>query len=246
LIGPVLWPAAQISSHSTWHPCLLAEVRADNDDSAGGIFGSDIPADPNPAAYGSHFWGNNNVCQRNLSYAPVKANSAARVSYSFVVGHALSKARFLEVILEKPLELATTPMMLTMAPISLPTPGHGQPCKPGELIFKDTCHVLVRHGNCDIGEFDAKPGTIWRHTCPLVPGEHKTCHGGKKTDQGWEITNPRGAVGFPVAPGELRRMTLTFTTPTTLKPRTSPIVRMLQRSDTQTITGGEFLQLKVT
>jgi hypothetical protein len=37
IIGPVVWPAAHIPDSGTWHhPCLLAEIRTDNDDSAGG------------------------------------------------------------------------------------------------------------------------------------------------------------------------------------------------------------------
>jgi len=40
----------------SWHPCILAEVRARNNDSAGGTFGCDIQADPGTCNYGAYFW----------------------------------------------------------------------------------------------------------------------------------------------------------------------------------------------
>ncbi|MBI1744422.1 exo-alpha-sialidase [Candidatus Acetothermia bacterium] len=117
IIGPVLWPAAQIPPPASWHPCLLAEVRADNDDSAGGINGCDIDVDPDPCAYGSYFWGNNNICQRNLSYATIIASAVTRIELPFLVGSPWSTARFLEVIIDKGKELAKIPMTLRMKPV---------------------------------------------------------------------------------------------------------------------------------
>jgi len=69
VLGPVAWRAADLPPRSAF-PCLLAEVRADNDDSAGGPSGGDLQADPNPCRAGAFFWGNDNVCQRNLRFAP--------------------------------------------------------------------------------------------------------------------------------------------------------------------------------
>ncbi|HEX4964787.1 MAG TPA: sialidase family protein [Thermoanaerobaculia bacterium] len=68
ILGPVKWPAADLRPRFPF-PCLLAEVRADNDDSGGGADGGDLRADPNPCGAGAFFWGNNNACQRNLRYA---------------------------------------------------------------------------------------------------------------------------------------------------------------------------------
>lgn len=72
ILGPIVWPAANIPDPaSSWKPCLLAEVRADNENSAGGLNGCDINIDQNSCVDSSYFWGNNNVCQRNLRYANV-------------------------------------------------------------------------------------------------------------------------------------------------------------------------------
>jgi hypothetical protein len=46
IIGPVVWPAAQIPDPNAWHhPCLLAEIRTDNDDAAGGPDSIPVPAE---------------------------------------------------------------------------------------------------------------------------------------------------------------------------------------------------------
>jgi hypothetical protein len=118
IIGPVVWPAAQIPDPAFWHPCLLAEARTDNDDSAGGPNGSPLPAegDSNACNFGSYFWGSNNVCQRNLSYLTVVAGKAQRVNFPFLVGNALSKARYVEVIVDKDHDLADVPMALNIDP----------------------------------------------------------------------------------------------------------------------------------
>jgi hypothetical protein len=68
ILGPVRWPAAKLRPRFRF-PCLLAEVRADNDDSGGGADGGGIQADPASCQAGAFFWGNNNACQRNLRYA---------------------------------------------------------------------------------------------------------------------------------------------------------------------------------
>lgn len=214
ILGPVSWPAAQVPPPASWHPCLLAEVRADNNDSAGGANGCDIDADPDPCVHGSYFWGNNNVCQRNLSYAPVLAGAAAALQLPFLVGSVWSAARFLEVIVDKGPELAFTPMTLRMESVTRPSVTPEPSCLPAELVFEEKSRVLLRTHDCHLGEIVAPPGTVWRPVCP--PQEAKvleTCHGGERAGDEWELTQPKAAVGFPIAEGERRRMTLSFHDP---------------------------------
>jgi len=245
ILGPVVWPAAEIPAPHTWHPCLLAEVRSDNDDSAGGTFGCDVAADPTPCAYGSYFWGNNNVCQRNISYAAVHAKAATRISLPFIVGSVWSTAKFLEVIVDKGRELADVPMTLHMEPIG--DPQSAPCCEPGEIVFTDKCRVIVRVGECDAGEIISTPGTVWRPICPpsKVSLPDESCHGGEKTGREWKLTQRRASVGFAVAAGELRRMTLSFTTPTTLQTEDHPLIEIFQRNDHRVITGSVMLELRV-
>jgi hypothetical protein len=244
ILGPVLWPASQIPPPASWHPCVLGEARADNNDSAGGSFGCAIDADPDPCVFGSYFWGNNNVCQRNLSYTSIPSLTAAYIELPFLVGSVWSSARFIEVIVDKGRDLAFTPMILRMEKIC---PPDEPPCRPGEIVLVEECRVVVRVDNCDVGEIIATPGTVWRPTCqpPKTKTEQETCFGAEKVGQQWTLTQPKSAVGFPVADCAVRRMTLSFTTPTTLQPGTRTLLRIFQRNDRRVITGSVVLELQV-
>lgn len=247
VLGPIVWPAAQIPSPATWHPCLLAEVRANNNDSAGGPNGCDIQVNPGTCDYGSYFWGNNNVCQRNLSYATVHATKATFVELPFLVGSVWSSARYLEVIVDKGRVLAHTPMVLRMEPVCLPHEPPKPPCHPADIVFLEKCHVVVRVGDCDVGEILTAPDTVWRPTCPPPAGTPmpEVCHGGEKVGQEWKLTQPRAKVGFPITSGEMRRMTLSFTTPANLEPGSRTLVRIFQRNDKKLMTGSVLLDLQV-
>lgn len=248
ILGPIVWPMADIPSHTgpnPWHPCLLAEVRADNNDSSGGTHGCAIDADPDPCVFGSYFWGSNNACQRNLTYVPVMVARAERISLPFIAGSAWSKARFMEVVVEKGLELANVPMMLQAEPISLTGQPPQKPCPPGQLVFEGKCKVKVRAGDCVVGEIVTAPGTVWLPACPPAKPREETCHGAEKSGQHWKLLKPVAAVGLPVSAGQLWRVTLSFTAPATLKPGSQPLVRIFQRNDKKVVTGGVQLQLQV-
>jgi hypothetical protein len=250
-IGPVTWPAAEIPPRTGWHPCLLAEARADNDDSADttpGSTGCGIDADPNPCVFGSYFWGNNNITQRNLTYAWAVAGVAAPIELPFVVGSIWSTARFVEIVVDKGRELALTPMTLRLEPLPKPGEPPQPPCPPGELVLLDGGRVIVRVGNCSVGEIIAAPGTVWKPTCPSpsIAYEQETMHGGDKEGQEWKLNQPKAAVGVPIAAGEMRRATLSFSAPANLEPGTQTLLRIFQRNDRKFITGSVMLQLEVT
>ncbi len=248
IIGPITWPAAMIPPHATWHPCLLAEVLADNDDSAGGTNGCDIQFDPLTCDYGAYFWGNNNICQRNLTYAEVSGGFASLIEFPFLVGSFLSSAKFLEIVVDKGKELADTVMTLSVEPVPPGGPPPPSACCPVELVLVNGGQVVIRVDDCgDIGEIIAAPGTIWRTKC--CPQEEKkppeTSFGGKKEGDVWRLAQPRASVGFPVTAGEVLQATLSFTTPTTLQPGSHPLVRIFQRNNGQVTTGGVLLELVV-
>jgi hypothetical protein len=248
-LPPVLWPAAQIPAPAGWHPCLLAEARADNDDSAGGTFGCDVDADPDPCVYGSYFWGNNNIAQRNLSYAKIITAKLAHIEFPFIVGSEWNRARLLEIIVDKGKTLAQVPMTLRLDAVTPQDVEHPkQPCKPGELVLPDGGRVIVRVGDCDAGELVAPPGTIWRPICPppapaKSPGD--AVHGGEKVGEVWKLLQPRGGVSIRVKRGELRKATLSFEAPTSLGAGESALLRIFQRNDRRQIVGSVQLQLDV-
>ena len=262
ILGPVLWPAAQIPVEGTWHPCLLGEVRCGNDDSAGGVYGADIPADPaDSCPHGSFVYGNNNVCQRNLSYVSVGKHKKAKIQLPFIVGSVWdNKARFIEIIVDKGPALSFVPMTLRMECITIPgTEGECDscgdedlcPCEPGEIVFTGCCRVIVRVGKCEAGEIITTPGTVWRAyrtSKKPKPVMEKPPAGENKEGQGcgatWQLTEPRSIVGFSVAAQEIRKLTLLFTAPPSLKEDT--IVRIMERKDGKFVTGGVSIQLQLS
>ena len=259
ILGPVVWPAAQVPVEGTWHPCLLGEVRCGNDDSAGGTYGADIPADPAAACpHGSFVYGNNNACQRNLTYVSVKKGRATRVELPFTVGSVWdNKARFIEVIVDKGRALASVPMTLRMETLTLPgtvvVSGGGTaepcPCEPGEIVFTGTCRVIVRVGKCVAGEIITTPGTVWRAYCPekpkpvpvLAPVPPATGMEAGKRGTTWQLLEPISTVGFSVAAGEMRKLTLYFTAPGSVPENAT--VRIAERKDGKIVTGGVSIQL---
>jgi hypothetical protein len=249
ILGPIPWPASQIPPPGSWHPCLLGEVRSAGDDAAGGTYGCDIPADPaDPCPHGSFVVGNNNACQRNLSYAQVAALTAMTIHFPFTVGSMWDeKARFVEVTVDKGRELALTPMTLRMEPVGVPVPPPRPKCEPAEIVFTGRCRVVVRVGECDVGEIVSAPGTVWRPYGPTaaLPAEAETIFGGEKRGEVWQLAQPRATVGFPVKARERRKLTLSFTTPRTLEKGLTTFVRITQRKDYKIVTGGVSLELTV-
>jgi hypothetical protein len=138
-----------------------ADVFQSSRYSAGGAEGGDIPADPSDTCpHGSFVYGNNNVCQRNLTYVTTNKHSETRVELPFTVESVWdNKARFIQVIVDKGRELASVPMSLRMEAVTLPgaggATGGGQvesfPCEPSEIVFTGKCHVIVRVGKCEAG-----------------------------------------------------------------------------------------------
>lgn len=68
ILGPIEIPAGDLQKWSAaGHPCILAKVECDNDDSNGGASGCAIPEALNSCGAGAYFWGTNNACQRNVT-----------------------------------------------------------------------------------------------------------------------------------------------------------------------------------
>jgi hypothetical protein len=250
IAGPVVWPAAQIPDPNAWHhPCLLAEIRTDNDDSAGGPDSIPVPAegDKNACNYGSYFWGSNNIAQRNLSYAPISAFKALR--FPFIAGNVWSKARYLEIIVDKGKDLAEVPMSLEVEPLFVDEerPGAGgKPCPEGELVITEQCRIIIRAEDCDLGEFIAAPGSRWRYRRPAgaEPTKRADCHGAEDAGQFWRLLKQRSSVGFATTEGSRYKCTLSFSIPSHVQISERTTVRILQRNDGHTITGGATLKYK--
>ena len=162
ILGPIPWPATEIPIEGTWHPCLLAEVRANNDDSAGGVNGAPVSVNPGTCDYGSYFWGDNNVCQRNLTYATVLVFAETVITFPFVIGNPFSQARLIEVIVDKG-RLEDVPMTLRAAPINK---RDKRPQADAERVIGAKANAnswRLTHHAASVG-FAVKPGQMYRMT----------------------------------------------------------------------------------
>lgn len=251
IIGPVVWPAAQIPDPGTFHhPCLLAEILADNNDSAGGPDSIPVPAegDKNACNYGSYFWGSNNITQRNLSYAQLNLQTASFIQFSFIAGSIWSNARFLELIVEKSRDLYKLPMTLQIKPIPKEEKEpEEEPCPGGSIVFTGRCRVIVRSGECEAGEIITTPGTEWhcRKTAGKETKQSQTdIFGGEQAGNLWHLTESRSSVGFTPIAGYRYLCTLTFTVPASFTSSKDSLVRIIQRNNHNIITGGVSLGFK--
>ena len=256
ILGPIVWPAGMIPISASFdHPCLLAEVRANNNDSAGGPDSMPVPAegDKNACNYGSFFWGSNNIAQRNLTYGTAPAGAATQFNFAFLAGNFWSPARFVEVVVNKGKELAHVPMTLTMEALhfkqcfpSGDDKGGHKCCEEQEYVFVNDSHLIIKCGACEIAELEAKAGTVLKHKCPetkeSVAGEC-VAYGATGNGRTWELHDTLSTVGFSRSAGMAFKMRLSFVTPTDLRPGSRPLVRIYQRNDRKVITGGVALQL---
>jgi hypothetical protein len=244
ILGPVLWPADKPYGFFQGYS-LLAEARADNDDSAGGTGGCEFPYEQDACNYSCYSWGNNNICVRSEPglVLPTLYNVICR----FLIGCPLCPPGFVEVIVEKSRELALIPMKLRMEPVGLAAKRLNMVTDQlADLVLVDGGRAVVRVESQELGELIAAPGTIWRGRAASskadVPREE--CFGGKKIGQEWILTERRASVGFAAAAGEMREVTLSFTAPKALH-GTRARVRLFQRNDRRVITGSVTMQLEV-
>jgi hypothetical protein len=216
-VGPIVWPMAAIPpSGGGWHPCLLADVRADNNDSCGGTDGcASADADPDPCFYGAYFWATNNACQLNLSYVPAPALLTAKsIVYPFLVGSPWSRSRFIHVIIDKGPVLAEVPMLLA----------HDPQLQDGK---RELASELV-----------AAAGPALRFEGAAL----ESSPGVKRSHEGWHLHQPRSSVSFPVAPGQQVPLKLVFEPPRKLKH--DAVIRVFQRNEHHQVTGGVQLVLR--
>jgi hypothetical protein len=248
IIGPVIWPPALIPDPNTWvHPCLLVEVLADNNDSAGGPSSIPVPAegDKNACNYGSYFWGSNNITQRNLSYAPVVFRAMNAYHFSFIAGNQWSPSRYMEIIIDKGKELADLPMWLSGKQIRNEN-AEGKPGKHGcgELVLTEKTTVIVRSKNADIGKLVVAPGTVWKCSCDDDDKKESKLFGAEKKDKDWDLLRPKSSVGFAIEQGAKYEMTLSFAIPPNAKIKKETSIRIYQRNDKRILTGGVIIKFK--
>lgn len=240
LLGPLTWHAANIPAEGTWHPCLLAEVRCDNDDSAGGPEGGALQASTDPCNPGGFFWADNNVCQRNLTYAGMQAAELIRVEFPFVVGSPFGDAHLIEVVVEQGLELIEheVPVHLTLRTIE-------KVPRRAPAMAAVGSGGAAASGNGAAGA-EGPEVREWR-----IPGDdddgehvkHERLVGARVDGKGWLLTHRRASVAFTTHPGALHLGVLRFQVEADHVHERATVVRILQRNDRRIVTGGVTLRV---
>jgi len=199
----------------------------------------------------------------------VPALTSAAIEFAFLIGSSLGPAEIVEVLIDKGRYLARTDMLVSFEPVEVDgdTSGGGgkEPdCRPACLTLLDEARVVISLANgTEVGRLDAPAGLKW---CPANPcgtielpkaGDARSDavaasatatrdpdFGGEHGPSGWELEQPRGSVRLPLSEGQLFKASLSFTTPTNLKPGSRHLVRIYQRRG-KVLTGGVFLELVV-
>ena len=117
------------------------------------------------------------------------------------------------------------------------------------IVFTGNCRVIVRVGKCIAGEIITTPGTVWRASCPEktlpAPAPAQAPAGGMEAPRRgttWQLADPVSTVGFSVAAGEMRKLTISFTAPKSFGKTTT--VRIAERKDGRFVTGGVSIELE--
>ena len=115
ILGPIVIPQSAFNWASFGHPCILAKVDVDNDDSNGGApYGCAIPAVGGVCFEQAFFWGTNNACQLNISYVTLQTGGAAFGPLRFGAGNPLSSLESLGVVFERTGALQDIPFRLRL------------------------------------------------------------------------------------------------------------------------------------
>lgn len=247
ILGPITWfPSGILSIISGYS--LLAEVRADNDDSAGGLRGCEYPYDQGGCGYSTSASGSNNVCVRSHAGFQIPHKEADDTICRFVFKHCIfCPPTPIELILEKDIGMAAIPITLQMEKVGATTDIQNPPVKPVKLEFLDKSRFVVRMEDQNIGEISAAAGTVWQYAKELLPSTGTSIleedhFGGRKIGKNtWKLTQLRAGVRFMAAPGETRNVILSFNTQK-LKGETNKL-RITQRDERKKITGSMVIDI---
>lgn len=238
ILGPISWFAGGILTALGYS--LLTEVRADNDDSAGGQFGCEYPYDQDGCGYSTFASGSNNICVRSHGGIQLPDKEFDNTICRFILKNCIyCPPTYIEILLDKDIGMATTPITLQMEKLSQVNHIENLSVKPVELEFLDTSRFVIRMEDQALGEISAAAGTVWRSS-KQIPSSGTSIleahFGGHKIgNNAWKLSKLRSGVAFMAATGEIRNVTLSFNTQK-LKAGTHKL-HVTQRINHKTITG---------
>jgi hypothetical protein len=171
-----------------WHPCLLAQVTADNDYA---YASSDL-------SLGNVVVRKNNFAQRNLSVIDVLASAGAPLSlaFPFVVGNLFAKARTIRLHIDRSKlpEKATVRLNLAENGNVFPRVDFTQTENPEKsgIVFRDKTRFTTRIGCCD-ALVTLEKGSILELLCAHEKLQVRNIRGGELVvDDGERLINITG------------------------------------------------------
>jgi len=221
-------------SGSSWHPCLLAAVTADNDYAfATATTGG-----------GGLIVRRNNLAQRNLSMIDVLAG--ASVAFPFVAGHRQNSERLLELVVDRrrlpremPLLLALDADPSPFPRVDFARPDADEHCD-GDIVFVERTRIATTFGCCE-GIFTLEAGSRFR--CPPKPmvGD-ATVEGGEIVVRGRrrfaEIRDDVGIVRIDKLPGATLPLAVHATIPRMARSDDAFWIVVAQRNAAGSVVGG--------
>lgn len=244
-----LWPAASVELASDYiHPCILVQVRSDQDP---------YPVD-GPDCYVYQY---NNIAQRNLVFAAHKRLRMGRYVLPFAVGHQLSISRQATLYFDLRWALGATVLLDLDPGPELPyverirkaarRSAHSQPenARCGVRLLEDTRLALDCCG-CR-AEAEIKAGSTLRLMCNdnlnrLDPVQLLLDQAAPIVDEGRTrllLSGPRARVGFPLHRGQIVPVAFYLVLPDGAMPGSRFRVDVTQVGDTGP-TGGVSLEVE--
>lgn len=262
LLGPVEWFSSFIPLGS-WTPMLLIEARCDNDDSNGGNEGACVPAiDPSSCPYSSSpdNYANIVIISERYESGPVPAglfqvpeqswwsrvvppisdgmDGTSIIWIPFQVGNTNSKARLVEVLVDKGLLTQKVPMAIELLGRSFADSRENRRRLSPEWELIDGGRVVWHAHGQTRGEMFAAPGTRlranWREEDAVR--DERAWGARRLSNKSFELIRRFANIELGVEPGEVVRMALEVRLPEGFDHK-GLFVRISQRNDRSSIIG---------
>lgn len=225
-----------------WHPCLLAEVKSENDYASTGI----------------HTRENNNLAQRNISIVPLTLSPAGsgipfHTSFPFATGNKLNMDSYMEIVIDRSTLPKQAEVLLNPSDTDEYFPALEKPetdqFHPTALIkFLDRTRLLLSRSNFK-GIMTLEAGSTFEDA-----GNHEdnitiisqqqaewVTHTGKRLIS---IRGDNVTIGVQKQPGELRQMSLSIKIPDDVKPKDHYQINVSQRNTQGQVVGGVSLVIE--
>jgi hypothetical protein len=219
---------------SGWHPCILAQVRCDND--------------YNETVTGQSVWNSNNLAQKNVSTMLIVQRSGA--FFPFLSGHPSNVEPYFELVIDRHalpshLELLLDPHDSTpyFPRVNL-TPPH--PAAPTGITFLERTRLGVSACGCE-GILTLEAGSTFScqeetpQISPLQGAEFVTRNGRRLI----AIRNSRAIIRVPKHPGAMKQCVLRFEAPGNVNPGTQYRIDVAQTNVKGRTVGGVTLLAQI-